>query len=274
MWMHPVAIACGNTFVLKPSERDPGVEPAWPSSGARRGCPTACSTSSTATRSLSTRCSSTRTSRRSRSSARRLSPGRATHGDENGKRVQALGGAKNHAVVLPDADLDFAAGHITAAGYGSAGQRCMAVSAVVAVGEVADGLVERLADLAVAVRVGPGTAASDMGPVVTAAARDRISTLIARRRGRRRTRHRRARTGGRRATASSSARRWSTASHRHAHLHRGGLRSGARGPARRDRRGGARDRSTATPTERRGDLHLQRRPREFVHRGSRSAWWA
>jgi len=96
-----------------------------------------------------------------------------------GKRVQALGGAKNHAVVAPDADISFAAKHITAAGYGSAGQRCMAISAVVAVGDVADGLVEELRKLAEDVRVGPGSEAStDMGPVVTATSRDRIIGII------------------------------------------------------------------------------------------------
>ena len=89
--------------------------------------------------------------------------------------MQALGGAKNHAVVLPDADIEFAANHITAAGYGSAGQRCMAISAVVAVGEAGDALVERLKEKAIQVKVGPGRdEASEMGPVVTPGARDRI----------------------------------------------------------------------------------------------------
>jgi malonate-semialdehyde dehydrogenase (acetylating)/methylmalonate-semialdehyde dehydrogenase len=97
----------------------------------------------------------------------------------NRKRVQALGGAKNHAVVLPDADIEFAATHITAAGYGSAGQRCMAISAVVAVGEAGDALVAKLRDKAHDVKVGPGReATSEMGPVVTAEARDRIIGYI------------------------------------------------------------------------------------------------
>ena len=113
----------------------------------RRGGParTACSTSSTATRSRSTRCSTTPTSPRSRfvgsTPIAKYVHERAT---AHGKRVQALGGAKNHAVVMPDADLDFAANHLTAAGYGSAGQRCMAISVAVAVGDAADPLVERL----------------------------------------------------------------------------------------------------------------------------------
>jgi malonate-semialdehyde dehydrogenase (acetylating)/methylmalonate-semialdehyde dehydrogenase len=96
-----------------------------------------------------------------------------------GKRVQALGGAKNHAVVMPDADLDFAAGQLTAAGYGSAGQRCMANSVAVAVGGVAEPLVERLAQRARKIRVGPGLDPdSEMGPVVTPDARDRIVSYI------------------------------------------------------------------------------------------------
>jgi malonate-semialdehyde dehydrogenase (acetylating)/methylmalonate-semialdehyde dehydrogenase len=96
-----------------------------------------------------------------------------------GKRVQALGGAKNHAIVLPDADLGFASDHLTAAAYGSAGERCMAVAATVAVGSAGDRLIEELARRSRAVRVGPGREPdSDMGPVVTAQARDRIVGLI------------------------------------------------------------------------------------------------
>src|SRR6476646_47789 len=98
---------------------------------------------------------------------------------EAGKRVQALGGAKNHAVVLPDADMAFAANHITAAGYGSAGQRCMAISAVVAVGDAGDTLIAKLKQKAEEINVGPGRdAASDMGPVVTPEARDRITGYV------------------------------------------------------------------------------------------------
>jgi len=96
-----------------------------------------------------------------------------------GKRVQALGGAKNHAVVLPDADLDFAANHLTAAAFGSAGQRCMAISAAVAVGEAGDALVEALRAKASTVKVGPGRdESSEMGPVVTREARERIVGYI------------------------------------------------------------------------------------------------
>jgi malonate-semialdehyde dehydrogenase (acetylating)/methylmalonate-semialdehyde dehydrogenase len=104
-----------------------------------------------------------------------LLKGEYSEASASGKRVQALGGAKNHAVVLPDADMDFAAKHITAAGYGSAGQRCMAISAVVAVGDAGDALVKRLAALARQVNVGPGRElAAEMGPVVTSQARERV----------------------------------------------------------------------------------------------------
>jgi malonate-semialdehyde dehydrogenase (acetylating)/methylmalonate-semialdehyde dehydrogenase len=100
-------------------------------------------------------------------------------GTANGKRVQALGGAKNHAIVLPDADVDFASDHLVAAAFGSAGERCMAISAAVTVGEASDAVVEAVAAKARKVLVGPGRdSSSEMGPVVTAAARDRIESLI------------------------------------------------------------------------------------------------
>jgi len=100
-------------------------------------------------------------------------------GSKAGKRVQALGGAKNHAVVLPDADLDFAADHITAAAYGSAGQRCMAISAVVAVGAAGDALVDKLRARAGAIQVGSGEdAGAEMGPVVTRQAQERVATYV------------------------------------------------------------------------------------------------
>jgi malonate-semialdehyde dehydrogenase (acetylating) / methylmalonate-semialdehyde dehydrogenase len=97
----------------------------------------------------------------------------------NGKRVQALGGAKNHAVVLPDADLDFAAEAIIGAAYGSAGERCMAISAVVAVGDVADPFVAALAERAKKLKIGAGTGeAMDMGPLVTGAHRDKVKSYV------------------------------------------------------------------------------------------------
>jgi len=98
---------------------------------------------------------------------------------KHAKRVQALGGAKNHAVVLPDADLDFAADALIGAGYGSAGERCMAVSAIVAVGGIADALVEKLAQRAAKLNIGAGTGKDvDMGPLVTNAHRDKVAGYV------------------------------------------------------------------------------------------------
>ena len=97
----------------------------------------------------------------------------------NGKGVQALGGAKNHAVVLPDADLEFTADALIGAAFGSAGERCMAISAVVAVGEIGDRLVARLAEKARCLTIGPGMGDNiDMGPLITRAHRDRVQGYI------------------------------------------------------------------------------------------------
>ena len=206
-----------------------------PSCTPRPGCRTACSTSCTATRSRSTRCSTTRTWPRSASSARRRSRSTSTSARRrNGKRVQALGGAKNHAVVMPDADLDFATNHLTAAGYGSAGPALHGDRVAVAVGDVADELVERLRAKALAIKVGPGLDPdSEMGPVITGAARDRIVDYIGRDERRRRRRRPRARDRGRRLLGRPDADRQRHA--RHERLHRRDLRPGARRRARRRR---------------------------------------
>ena len=122
----------------------------------------------------------TPTSRRSASSARRpIARYVYENGTAHGKRVQALGGAKNHMVVLPDADLDLAADAAVSAGFGSAGERCMAVSALVAVDPVGDDLVARIAERVAGLRVGPGTDdRSDMGPLVTGAHRDKVASYL------------------------------------------------------------------------------------------------
>ncbi len=99
-------------------------------------------------------------------------------GTAAGKRVQALGGAKNHAVILPDADLDLAADAMVNAGFGSAGERCMAISACVAVGPIADDLVAKIAERAEKIRTGDGTRDADMGPLVTKAHRDKVASYI------------------------------------------------------------------------------------------------
>jgi malonate-semialdehyde dehydrogenase (acetylating)/methylmalonate-semialdehyde dehydrogenase len=181
MWMFPIALVSGNTFILKPSEKDPSPSVRIAELLTEAGLP----------------------------------PGvfNVIHGDKEavdailhhpgiaavsfvgstpiakyiyetaaaqGKRVQALGGAKNHAVVLPDADLDFAAEAIIGAAYGSAGERCMAISAVVAVGDVADPFVAALADRAKKLKIGAGnsTEGMDMGPLVTAAHRDKVKSYV------------------------------------------------------------------------------------------------
>jgi malonate-semialdehyde dehydrogenase (acetylating) / methylmalonate-semialdehyde dehydrogenase len=180
MWMHPIAIAAGNSFVLKPSERNPSasslIARLYAEAGLPEGVFNVVQGDRAAVDAILEHPEIAAVSFVGSTPVARHVQQRASAG---GKRVQALGGAKNHAVVLPDADLDFAARHITAAGYGSAGQRCMAISAVVAVGQAAGGLVDRLAALAREVRVGPGGAPdSEMGPVVTAAARDRIAGYV------------------------------------------------------------------------------------------------
>jgi malonate-semialdehyde dehydrogenase (acetylating)/methylmalonate-semialdehyde dehydrogenase len=101
-------------------------------------------------------------------------------GTANGKRVQALGGAKNHMVVLPDADIDMAADAAVSAAYGSAGERCMAISVVVAVGDVADPLIEAISARLPKIKVGPGTdAAAEMGPLITGEHRDKVASYLA-----------------------------------------------------------------------------------------------
>jgi malonate-semialdehyde dehydrogenase (acetylating)/methylmalonate-semialdehyde dehydrogenase len=180
MWMFPIALVCGNTFVLKPSEKDPSASVRIAELLKEAGLPDGVFN--------------------------------VVHGDKEavdailhhpdikavsfvgstpiakyiystaaatGKRVQALGGAKNHAVVLPDADLDFTVDALMGAAYGSAGERCMAISAVVAVGAAGDPLVAKLAEKAKQLKIGPGSAEGmDMGPLVTAAHRDKVKAYI------------------------------------------------------------------------------------------------
>jgi malonate-semialdehyde dehydrogenase (acetylating)/methylmalonate-semialdehyde dehydrogenase len=180
MWMFPVAIACGNTFVLKPSERDPSVSlilaELWAEAGLPDGVFSVVHGDKEAVDAILDHPDIAAVSFVGSTPIARYIHRRAS---DNGKRVQALGGAKNHAIILPDADLDFASDHLVAAAFGSAGERCMAISAAVAVGRTGDALVEAVNAKARAVVVGSGRdAASEMGPVVTPAARDRIVDLI------------------------------------------------------------------------------------------------
>ncbi|MGH2809161.1 MAG: CoA-acylating methylmalonate-semialdehyde dehydrogenase, partial [Actinomycetota bacterium] len=181
LWMFPVALACGNAFVLKPSERDPSAGNVMAALVKEGGFPdgtfNVVQGDREAVDALITHpgiaavssVGSTPVAEHIYSSA-----------SAAGKRVQALGGAKNHMVVLPDADLDAAAAAAVSAGYGSTGQRCMAISAVVAVGNAADPLVDALGRHIAQLRIGPATDLdADMGPLTSAAHRDRVLASIA-----------------------------------------------------------------------------------------------
>jgi malonate-semialdehyde dehydrogenase (acetylating)/methylmalonate-semialdehyde dehydrogenase len=180
MWMYPVAIACGNTFVLKPSERDPSASllaaELWQQAGLPDGVFNVLQGDKESVDAL---LDNEQVAAISFVGSTPIAQYIHQRGTANGKRVQALGGAKNHAIVLPDADLDYASDHLVAAAFGSAGERCMAISAAVTVGDAGDALVDIVAQKARALTVGNGrNASSDLGPVVTAAARDRIIGLI------------------------------------------------------------------------------------------------
>jgi malonate-semialdehyde dehydrogenase (acetylating)/methylmalonate-semialdehyde dehydrogenase len=180
MWMFPLALACGNSFILKPSEKDPSASLLIAEWLAEAGLPDGAFNVVHGDREAV--------------EALLRHPGIASVSfvgstpvaksiyeiaTSSGKRVQALGGAKNHAVVMPDADVEIAADAIASAAYGSAGQRCMAISAAVAVGPAGDALAAALEQRADAVRVGPGNEdGSEMGPLVTGAARDRVLSAI------------------------------------------------------------------------------------------------
>lgn len=180
MWMFPNAIACGNTFVLKPSEKDPSASlllgELFAEAGLPEGVFNVVQGDREAVESLLAHPDVQAISFVGSTPIARHVYETATSA---GKRVQALGGAKNHMVVLPDADIDMAADAAVSAAYGSAGERCMAVSVVVAVGHVADDLVDAIVERARAVRIGPGTEpGSEMGPLVTREHRDRVASYL------------------------------------------------------------------------------------------------
>ncbi|PPF52187.1 methylmalonate-semialdehyde dehydrogenase (CoA acylating) [Clavibacter michiganensis] len=179
MWFFPIAIAAGNTVVLKPSEKDPSaaiwIAELWKRAGLPDGVFTVLNGDKEAVDGLLTH-----------PDVRAISFVGSTPiaqyvyetGTRHGKRVQALGGAKNHMLVLPDADLDLVADSAVNAGFGSAGERCMAISVVVAVEPVADALIERISSRMAGLRVGDGRRGCDMGPLVTEAHRDKVASYI------------------------------------------------------------------------------------------------
>jgi malonate-semialdehyde dehydrogenase (acetylating)/methylmalonate-semialdehyde dehydrogenase len=181
LWMFPIALVCGNAFILKPSEKVPSAAVAMARLMTEAGLPDGVLNvvhgDQEAVNALVTHPSvqavsfvgSTPVARHVYATATAL-----------GKRVQALGGAKNHAIVMPDADLDAAVEAIVGAAFGSAGQRCMAISAVVAVGSVADRFVAAIRDRAARLVIGPGDAAEvEMGPLITREQQDRVRGYVA-----------------------------------------------------------------------------------------------
>jgi malonate-semialdehyde dehydrogenase (acetylating) / methylmalonate-semialdehyde dehydrogenase len=180
LWFTPIAIACGNTVVLKPSEKDPSapvfIAELWSEAGLPEGVMNVVHGDKVAVDALLEH-----PDVRAISFVGSTAVARYVYetGTRYGKRVQALGGAKNHMVVLPDADLDLAADAAVSAGFGSAGERCMAISAVVAVDPIGDELVERITARMADIRVGDGRRPGcEMGPLVTRAHRDRVASYL------------------------------------------------------------------------------------------------
>jgi malonate-semialdehyde dehydrogenase (acetylating)/methylmalonate-semialdehyde dehydrogenase len=179
MWFFPIAIAAGNTVVLKPSEKDPSaalwLAALWAEAGLPAGVFNVLQGDKTAVDELLT---NPKVKSVSFVGSTPIAQYVYQTGTAHGKRVQALGGAKNHAVILPDADLDLAADAMVNAGFGSAGERCMAISACVAVGSIADDLVAKIAERTTPLKIGDGTRDTDMGPLVTKAHRDKVASYI------------------------------------------------------------------------------------------------
>ncbi len=179
LWFVPIAVACGNTVVIKPSEKDPSavnaVAQMWREAGLPDGVINVVHGDKEAVDALLTH-----------PDVKAVSFVGSTPiakyvyetGTANGKRVQALGGAKNHMLVLPDADLDLAADAAVNAGFGSAGERCMAISALLAVEPIADELIEKIKDRMGKLVTGDGTRGADMGPLVTRAHADKVISFV------------------------------------------------------------------------------------------------
>jgi len=180
MWMFPLAIACGNTFVLKPSERDPSPSLVMARLLKEAGLPDGVFNVVHGDRTIvDAILAHPQVQAVSFVGSTPVAEHIYTTGCAHGKRVQALGGAKNHMVVMPDADMNAACDALLGAAYGSAGERCMAISVAVAVGSAGDALIERLAPRVRALKIGEGHQQdAEMGPVITSAAKARIEHLI------------------------------------------------------------------------------------------------
>ncbi|MBO1268230.1 CoA-acylating methylmalonate-semialdehyde dehydrogenase [Arthrobacter cavernae] len=179
MWFFPIAIAAGNTVIIKPSEKVPTaanwMAELWKEAGLPDGVFNVLQGNKVAVDTLLTHPDVKAVSFVGSTPIAKYVYETAT---ANGKRVQALGGAKNHMIVLPDADLDLAADAAINAGFGSAGERCMAISALLAVGDIADELVGKIAERARGLRTGDGLRGCDMGPLVTSQHRDKVAGYV------------------------------------------------------------------------------------------------
>jgi malonate-semialdehyde dehydrogenase (acetylating)/methylmalonate-semialdehyde dehydrogenase len=179
MWFFPVAIAAGNTFILKPSEKDPSsaiwLAKLWKEAGLPDGVFTVINGDKVAVDRI---LEHPKVKAVSFVGSTPIAKYVYETGTKNGKRVQALGGAKNHMVVLPDADLELTADAAINAGFGSAGERCMAISVIVAIEPVADELIKRIVDRMGKLVTGDGTKNSDMGPLVTKQHRDKVASYV------------------------------------------------------------------------------------------------
>ncbi len=181
LWMYPLAIACGNCFILKPSERDPSstllIAQLLNQAGLPKGVLNVVHGDKEAVDAL---LQAPQVKALSFVGSTPVAEYIYAEGTRRGKRVQALGGAKNHALLMPDADLSSAVGALMGAAYGSCGERCMAISVAVCVGDqVADALIQRLLPQIAALKIGPGTSPGlDMGPLVTAAHLAKVSAYV------------------------------------------------------------------------------------------------
>ena len=181
LWMFPMAIACGNTFVLKPSEKDPSTSLLLAKLLTEAGLPDGVLNVVQGDKeAVDTLLTAPTVEAVSFVGSTPVAEHIYRTGTAHGKRVQALGGAKNHAIIMPDADLDNAANGLLGAAYGSCGERCMSISVVVCVGdETADAIVSKLTDLVTNLKVGPGNdAANDMGPLITDAHRNKVRSYV------------------------------------------------------------------------------------------------
>ncbi len=180
LWMAPVALACGNCFILKPSEKDPSASLLLAELMAEAGVPDGVfSVVQGAREAVEAIIAHPGIAAISFVGSTPIAETIYRGGTTNGKRVQALGGAKNHMVVMPDADLDDAVDALMGSGYGAAGERCMAVSVAVAVGDTGDKLVQKLEPRVRALKIGPGTdPEAEMGPLVTREHREKVKGYV------------------------------------------------------------------------------------------------